>query len=262
MKANYHTHTQRCMHAIGNDEEYVLSAIKAGFDELGFSDHSPWKYDTNFVSGMRMPLSQFDDYYESISHLKEKYADKISVKIGLECEYFEKYMPWLENFIQEKKLDYIIFGNHYYQSDEHGIYYGRAVRQERYMKAYVDDCIAGMKTGLYSYLAHPDLFMRCYDRWNDYLQSESYRLCKAAKELNVPLEYNLAGALYNECYGTKNGYPNIDFFKVAAEIGNDVIIGLDAHDNEDIEKEWYYEDAVRVLDDLGIRRIDTIRFLR
>ena len=30
MKTNYHTHTARCMHATGTDEEYVLSAIKGG----------------------------------------------------------------------------------------------------------------------------------------------------------------------------------------------------------------------------------------
>ena len=34
-------HTYRCMHASGTDEEYVLSAIKNGYEEIGFSDHSP-----------------------------------------------------------------------------------------------------------------------------------------------------------------------------------------------------------------------------
>lgn len=39
---NYHTHTTRCMHAIGSEEEYILAAISAGYTELGFSDHTPW----------------------------------------------------------------------------------------------------------------------------------------------------------------------------------------------------------------------------
>ena len=62
-KTNYHMHTRRCMHASGRDEEYVLSAIQNGYEEIGFSDHSPWKYDSDFVANMRMPLSKFDDYY-------------------------------------------------------------------------------------------------------------------------------------------------------------------------------------------------------
>ena len=50
MKTNYHTHTTRCMHATGSDEEYVLSAIKGGYQILGFSDHTPWKYRTDYVA--------------------------------------------------------------------------------------------------------------------------------------------------------------------------------------------------------------------
>lgn len=65
MKANYHTHTTRCQHAKGSDEDYVLSAIKAGYDELGFSDHAPWKYNSDFHPTRRMELSQFEDYKRS-----------------------------------------------------------------------------------------------------------------------------------------------------------------------------------------------------
>ena len=34
-----HTHTKRCGHAFGADEEYVQAAIDAGIKVLGFSDH-------------------------------------------------------------------------------------------------------------------------------------------------------------------------------------------------------------------------------
>ena len=76
-KNNYHTHTARCYHASGKDEEYVKAAIKAGIKELGFSDHTPWHYDSSFKATMRMPESQLDDYIESIRYLKEKYKDRI-----------------------------------------------------------------------------------------------------------------------------------------------------------------------------------------
>ena len=41
MKNNYHTHTTRCFHAVGQDEDYVRAAIDGGFDLLGFADHAP-----------------------------------------------------------------------------------------------------------------------------------------------------------------------------------------------------------------------------
>jgi histidinol-phosphatase (PHP family) len=79
MKTNYHTHTYRCNHAKGLDEEYVLAAIKNGYDELGFADHSPWAYDSDFVSRIRMPMSAFKEYCDSVKALKEKYKDQINI---------------------------------------------------------------------------------------------------------------------------------------------------------------------------------------
>ena len=89
------------MHAVGNDEDYVRSAIKGGFQELGFSDHSPWKYHTDFVSDIRMLPEELPEYVESIRALKEKYRNRISIRIGLECEYFPEYTHWLKEIIRE-----------------------------------------------------------------------------------------------------------------------------------------------------------------
>ena len=51
MLTNYHTHTTRCGHAEGTEEEYILTALRCGFKVLGFSDHTPWAYATpGFVS--------------------------------------------------------------------------------------------------------------------------------------------------------------------------------------------------------------------
>lgn len=41
-QTNFHTHTSRCHHAFGNDEEFVRTAIQNGFEVLGFSDHACW----------------------------------------------------------------------------------------------------------------------------------------------------------------------------------------------------------------------------
>ncbi|MCB7558415.1 PHP domain-containing protein, partial [Tyzzerella nexilis] len=41
MKTNFHTHTFRCGHAVGNEEAMVKSAIEEGIEVLGFSEHVP-----------------------------------------------------------------------------------------------------------------------------------------------------------------------------------------------------------------------------
>lgn len=257
MKVNYHTHTIRCNHASGSDEEYVLAAISGGYKVLGFSDHSPWNYNNPFAGRIRMPLSKFDDYYNSISALKEKYKNQIEIKIGLECEYFPKYMDWLASFKEEKKLDYIIMGNHFYRTDESGPYYGRACDNDEMLTCYVDDCINGMKTGLYAYLAHPDLFMRARKEFDEFAAKESRRLCEAMKEMGVVLEYNLEGLKTVQRWG-KISYPSPEFWMIAAEVGNKAIIGMDAHEPKSLELDYEYEDAKAMLENLNIEIIDDI----
>ena len=117
---NYHTHTWRCFHAAQVcDKEYVENAIKAGFSVLGFSDHTPWPYASGYVSeNERMSVSQLDGYFSSVLSLKEEYADRIEIRIGLECEYFPQYMDWLRGI--KPQVDYLILGNHFGLTDEHG----------------------------------------------------------------------------------------------------------------------------------------------
>ena len=252
-------HTKRCMHASGSDEEYVKAAIANGYEEIGFSDHTPWHYDTKFEAHMRMKEEQFQGYYDSIMELKQKYQNQISIKIGLECEYFPKYMDWLKKLIQNYHLDYIILGNHYYKTDENRIYFGTACEEDAMLIAYVDEAIEAMKTGMYAYLAHPDLFMRGRRVFDELAREQSIRLCVAAKELQIPLEYNLAGAQYNDVMHTMQ-YPHTEFWKIAAQVGNIGIIGVDAHEPAALLQDTYRNQGIALFEELGITMTDTIPF--
>ena len=121
LKTNYHTHTPRCQHAAGSEEEYVLSAIEAGFDTLGFADHTPWNY-KDYVSRIRMRADELEGYIKAVREQGERHKDRIRVLCGLECEYFPAYISWLREFKEEQGLDYIILGNHFSPSDDGGQY--------------------------------------------------------------------------------------------------------------------------------------------
>ena len=87
-QTNFHTHTWRCNHANGSDEEYVLEAIENDFEILGFADHCCWKYDSGFDSldsNERTGISSLQkQYHES----EKKYAKDINIRLGMEAEYF------------------------------------------------------------------------------------------------------------------------------------------------------------------------------
>ena len=257
MKTNYHTHTTRCHHATGSDEEFVLSAIKGGYQIVGFSDHSPWKYHTDYVSDIRMTPEEFPEYVESIRSLQEKYKDRIKIHLGLECEYFPEYIHWLKELIKEYKLDFIIFGNHHFHTDEKFPYFGRNTTTPDMLELYEESAIEGMESGLFAYLAHPDLFMRSYPEFDSHCKLISRHICRTAARLNIPLEYNIGMMDHNQAFDTLT-YPHPEVWHIAANEGCTAIIGVDAHDTKSLEYSGYYDQACENLKLLKIKTIDTL----
>ncbi len=228
MLANYHTHTVRCKHAKGTEREYIEAAIKEGFKILGFSDHVPQPYPEGFKSGIRMDMSEIDDYTSTLVKLREEYKDRIEILIGYEVEYSDRFIEPLLKEIRKFPLDYLIQGQHFAPNEVDGFYVGAKTDDEERLKAYVDVTIKGMETGLFTYLAHPDLIH--YTGNDDIYNRHMSRLVKASKDLNLPLEVNI--------YGFVDGrhYPCDRFFKLASEMGAKFVIGCDAHAPEILKK--------------------------
>lgn len=253
---NFHTHTKRCNHAMGSDEQYVKTAIKNGYEILGFSDHSCWNYKSGFRPHVRMQLKEFANYKSSILALKKKYQDKIELRFGMEAEYFPDMMDWMLDFCIEEDIDYLILGNHYYLSDEKGVYFGSCASQ--FIPKYFETCIAGMKTGMYAYLCHPELICRnVYLQWNDVLEEGFHSVCRCAKELDIPLEWNALGMQWNERMGME-AYPNHRFWQIASQYHNKAIVGMDAHNPSDLGKDIYLRAMdrlshydVEIVEDIG-----------
>ena len=144
MRTNYHTHTQRCGHAIGTDEAYVQSAIIGGYDLLGFSDHTPWPFADGYHSQIRMEMWELDGYVDSIRSLREQYKDQIEIKIGLECEYYTDYINWLREQKERLQLDYLLFGNHFPYNESKSIYFGNTYTREE-LELYLRSSVEAMK---------------------------------------------------------------------------------------------------------------------
>ncbi len=221
MLANYHTHTMRCGHAMGEDREFVEAAIAAGYQVLGFADHCPWVYPDSFVSGIRMHASEVDGYFDSLLGLRREYEKDIHILIGFEAEYMPPLMEAQTEFLSAYPLDYMILGQHFVGRESNTNYAGRETADTGMLTGYVDLCIEGMRTGKYKYLAHPDLIWFTGDA--AVYTREMKRLCLAMKELHVPLEMNILGLA-----GGRN-YPDSRFWNIARETGNQAILGMDAH---------------------------------
>ena len=222
MQANYHTHTARCNHAEGTEREYIEQAIARQIKVLGFSDHTPQVFDGGYVSGFRMRPEQLEDYVLTLQSLREEYADRIELCIGLEAEYYPRYFDRLMRLIQPFHLDYLILGQHFIGNESDGEpACPRPAADESRLEKYVRQTIEAMETGCFSCFAHPDILnftgdLKIYRKWYE-------KLCVRAKELDIPLEMNMLG------FATGRHYPNEAFFQIVQAVGNEVVLGCDAH---------------------------------
>ena len=139
----------------------------------------------------------------------------------------------------------MILGQHYTQNEYDGRYAG-SYCDEKDLKQYVNQVIDGMKTGLFSCVAHPDLIN--YRENVDVYKREMTRLCEAAVNCKIPLEFNLLGL------EEKRHYPYMPFWKeIVSKVGNEVIIGCDAHNVVAVGNPQIYNTALKLLDECRIK---------
>lgn len=227
MIANYHTHTWRCRHAYGTEEEYVQAALRSGLQVLGFSDHTPYWFEEDYYSTFRMFPEQLRDYVDTILQLKKQYAGRIEIPLGLETEYYPKTFPTLMEHLNEHPIEYMILGQHYIGEEIGEAYLAKLQTGDpAVLEQYCNQTIDALYTGVFSCFAHPDILGFLGDP-KDY-KAQMRRLCRAAKACDIPLEINLQGLRRGR------HYPNPLFWEIAAEEGCKIVIGCDAHKVEDI----------------------------
>ncbi len=259
---NYHSHTFRCGHADGSDEEYVEKAIEAGFKVIGFSDHVILPNASQ--PGMRGDYILLDGYIRSVKDLKQKYASKIDVFLGFECEWFrEEYASYYKELLTKRGFDYLILGQHLCRIDGRFVYYSQIADRSLGVKMYTDDVIDALESGLFSYVAHPDHFMLWYKDWDEVTEKAAWGICRKAKETNTPLEINMGPSRWAIKTDPEDSsiyaYPYPEFFKIAKIVGNDVVIGVDAHvPNEYLTSDYKW--AINFAHKLGFEPLNRVDF--
>ena len=253
MTANYHTHTYRCLHACGEDEEYVKVAIERGVQVLGFSDHSPINYPNDYVCPHKMTMGELAGYVNSVNELRRKYAGKIEIHLGLEAEYYEETFEKSLKEWRDAGIEYLILGQHYVVLPEweRGTLPSVAHVGDEALISYVEACTRGMRTGKFSYLAHPDILR--YSGENEALYDElTRRLIACAIECDMPLEINMLGLR------TGRHYPAERFWKIAKEYSPKVILGADAHSPQDLAEPKNVNQALLFAKKYNLKLIDRL----
>ena len=236
--SNFHTHTYLCKHAVGSPKEYALQAQKEGCSVLGFTDHCPYPQNMpDYWPEIRMSTEEVPLYKSMIQKAKE--AVPFPIYMGFECEWDSRFKSWYsDELLGTYGADYIILGSHWVTTQGGNRHvYAPNIDNNSDLNHYIDQTIDGMRSGLFAFLAHPDLFMISHPEWDQQTKSCSLALIDAAKDLNLPMEINGLG-LSREPNSTSRGiryqYPYVEFWELVAEKKLTVVCNSDAHKPEHV----------------------------
>ena len=235
-KHNFHTHTFRCKHAIGDAADYCEVAVARGMQTLGFSDHTAlpddrWRRE-------RMRYAELDDYVRAVRQAAVDYPT-LRVLLGMECEYVPQLHAYYEDeLFGARGFDYLVGGPHYFErnGDWVGTYGGTTDAAS--LADYGRYVVSMIESGFFDFIAHPDLFGNCYRDWDADTIACSRDICAAAREHGVALEVNALGLrkiAHKKAGNPFPMYPWLPFWELAAESGVQVIVSADAHRPQDLQ---------------------------
>lgn len=250
MTANYHTHTPRCFHATGTEEAYIQNALTAGLEVLGFSDHTPYPFQNGYYSKMRMHPQTLPEYMDTLRALRETYKGRLEIPIGLEAEYYPAHFAELLQWVRDAGVEYLILGQHWLGNEQDERHVNHPFAEESRLIRCCDQVIEAMQTGVFTYIAHPDLpgFVGDDKTYARHMR----RLIKEAKACGLPLEINLHGAMLGR------NYPDPRFWALVAEEGCDVVLGRDAHDPAELLDTETEEKMLRMVRELGLNLLTRV----
>lgn len=235
MLADYHVHTPLCRHAVGEPSAYVAVARARGLDEIGFSDHCPMP-GTDGFDDWRMGRDDLPRYLEMVRAAREQ-AAPFPVRLGLECDFIAGYEDWIAELAGLAPWDYLIGSVHYiapgWAVDDPqwiGKFTASHTATEEIWTAYwqaYERCIA---SGLFDFVAHPDLVKKFGHRPPGDLRRFYEPAVAAAAAGNVAVEVSTAGL--RKPVGEL--YPAADFLALAHAAGVPVVINSDAHAPEEV----------------------------
>lgn len=255
MRFDYHTHHYRCGHARGNMKEYIETAIAQGMTEIGLSDHSPIYHLGNNPHprpGIAMCQSELPHYVEEMHALRDEYAGRIHVKLGVESDYVLDWDDHYRRLWEAVPVDYVIGSVHWlgaWNIFSKALPPGQSV--DEVWRLYMITTQRAAQSRIYDILGHLDAlktsgYWPTNPDWN--LIDETV---KVIAESGICIELNTSGWRK----GIQEQYPAASILERCHHYGVPVTLGSDAHYPHLVAAD--FNRALRLLADIGYRELAT-----
>lgn len=232
---NFHTHTSRCMHASGRPIDYAREAQRAGMAVLGIADHTPLV--DGRMADCRMAPDELEAYIADVAEARAA-VPAVEVLLGMECDDAPERRGWYRDVLLGRhRFSYLIGALHEAPGRRGWINGFTDLHDDRDLAAYADAVVDAIASGLYAFIAHPDICGISRRRWDAQCAAAARAMCEASRAHGVPLEINGYGlrkpAVEGE-HGPRPGYPWEPFWEVAGAVGCPVVVNSDAHRPQDV----------------------------
>lgn len=279
MFADYHIHTYYSDDSTYPMEQVVKDAISKGITDLCFTDHVDYgnKEDADKLTPeQRQELKvkiqkpnvpqynvDYPAYVAEYQDLKEKYADKINLKLGMEFGLQIHTIPQYQKLFNSYPFDFIIMSCHQVENKEfwtQEFQQGRS--QDEYNQRYYDEILEQVKNYHdYSVLGHLDLIAR-YDKAGIYpfakIQDKIAEILKIVIADGKGIELNTSSVRYkiHNSQGEQELTPSREILALYKELGGRIItVGSDSHKPEHLGA--YIAEQSQELLKLGFKEICT-----
>ncbi|WP_127581510.1 histidinol-phosphatase [Paenibacillus koleovorans] len=258
MRLDYHTHHERCGHAQGTMRDMIEAALAAGVTQLGLSDHSPLFFleDDHPSPGMTMARSEFPRYVEEMLALRDEYAGRIDIRIGVESDYMPGWMERYRGIYAGYPLDYVIGSVHYFE----GLHVFNRTRWEaadadplRTFTLYIRLVQEAARCGVFDILGHLDAVKGLGVVPADPLTELWDETVRIIADADIAVEVNTSGARKP----AREWFPSTDLLERLHRAGVRFTFGSDAHSPDQLLYDW--EPVVDYLHAIGVRQLATFR---
>ncbi|WP_340006048.1 histidinol-phosphatase HisJ [Paenibacillus sp. FSL K6-0276] len=237
MHIDYHTHHERCGHAVGKLEDYVKRGIELGLQQLGLSDHLPLIHvdPASYYPEMAMPMAELPRYVEECLTLKERYRGVIDLRLGLEADYIEGSEDQIREILSPYPWDYLIGSVHFLGewdiTDYRQVHGWEGKDELGVYRLYYDAVKKSALSGLYDIIGHMDVIKRFgYGPQTPEGKAEVRALeletLKFIADSGIAMELNASG-LSKPC---AEMFPAEHLLQEALKLGIPLTLGSDAHD--------------------------------
>ena len=262
MLTDYHVHLRPDAHdataarafTAANADRYRTVAAERGIAELGVAEHvhrfaealTVWQH----PFWRSWAVDDLDDYCAFV-------REQTDLRLGIEADFVAGREDRLASLLEGRDWDYVVGSVHFVGDmavdlDGEWDVWRRGESPERVWRRYFEWLAEAARSGLYDVIAHPDL-VKVHGDARPLPQGDLRRYYEPAVEAfadaGVAVEVSTAGL--RKPVGEL--YPSRALLEMVVEAGCPIALSSDAHVPDQLG--YRYEDAVRALEDAGIREL-------